>query len=186
MSAVPTERTAGRRLGVSELLIKPVSGQELVAAIARIRSHPRQLLLVEDDEDMLGLLGRVIKRRWPAAQVASFTTAEGALAWLEEKQPDLPDLIVLDLLMPGMGGTAFLDLLQRSRLYRSVPVMVVTARRPAETAARSAPGEIHVVRESGLASGEIVRFLEMLTKALPPRYANEPQERQDTPATEPA
>jgi len=186
VSAVPTERTAGRRLGVSELLIKPVSGQELVAAIARIRSHPRQLLLVEDDEDMLGLLGRVIKRRWPAAQVASFTTAEGALAWLEEKQPDLPDLIVLDLLMPGMGGTAFLDLLQRSRLYRSVPVMVVTARRPAETAARSAPGEIHVVRESGLASGEIVRFLEMLTKALPPRYANEPQERQDTPATEPA
>lgn len=186
VSAIPTERTAGRKLGVAELLIKPIAGKELVAAISRLCAHPRQLLVVEDDEDMLGLLARVIRRHWPEVQVTAIATAEGALTWLEDHQETLPELILLDLLMPGMGGLAFLDVLQRSQRYRSVPVVVITARGPAETAARSAPGEIHVIRESGLAAAEIVRFLEMLTKALPPRYTTtQTQDLKDIPTTAP-
>ena len=38
-----------------------------------------------------------------------------------------PSLVILDLLMPGMNGTAFYDELQRSPRLAKIPVLVTTA-----------------------------------------------------------
>lgn len=186
VTTIPTERRAGSNLGAAEFLIKPVTQRDLVSAISRLRPKPRRLLLVEDDTDMLGLLEKMVASRWPEAQTVSVTTAEKALEWLEQSASLPPDLIVLDLLMPGMGGAALIEELRRHESRRRIPVVVITARGPAEALANSSPGEIHVIRSSGLAAGEIVRFLEMLTKALPPRYASAKEGRQDTQADGPA
>lgn len=186
VSTIPTERRAGASLGVAELLIKPITQGELVSAISRIRPHPRRVLLVEDEADMLDLLERIITRRWPEAEVTGVTSAEKALAWLDQAQEAPPDLILVDLLMPGMGGVAFIKRLRALAPHAETPVIVITARGPAEAVEASSPGEIHVVRGSSLAAGEIVRFLELLTKALPPRYAGPATERKGTPEDVPA
>jgi CheY-like chemotaxis protein len=58
-------------------------------------------------------------------EVAEAGDGRAALARLDEQWPEL---ILRDLLMPGMDGYAFLGELQKRREGRSVPVVVLTAK----------------------------------------------------------
>ena len=53
--------------------------------------------------------------------------AENGRAALERLAEDLPNLILLDLIMPEMDGFEFLDEMRKTPAYRKVPVVVVTA-----------------------------------------------------------
>ena len=63
-------------------------------------------------------------------QVFVFSDAEKALNQLENIHPDL---IMLDLMMPGMDGFDFLDKKKRIASIASVPVVMVTARTDKES-----------------------------------------------------
>jgi twitching motility two-component system response regulator PilH len=53
-------------------------------------------------------------------------TAENAEAGLKILEKERPDLVWLDLLMPGMGGFAFLEKIRREPKLRDLPVVVVS------------------------------------------------------------
>ncbi|HEV8592453.1 MAG TPA: response regulator [Pyrinomonadaceae bacterium] len=79
-------------------------------------------VLVIEDEDALQ---DAIKRKLGATgnTVVSAMTAESGLKQLEELTPDL---IWLDLLLPGMGGFQFLQHLRKEDRWKNIPVMVVS------------------------------------------------------------
>jgi two-component system response regulator TctD len=79
------------------------------------------LLLVEDDPSMRSTLERALSRR--GARVDSCADGRQALAlWMA--QP--PDVVVLDLSLPGMDGLEVLEQARRSGL--ATPVLILTAR----------------------------------------------------------
>ena len=49
-----------------------------------------------------------------------------------------PDLILLDLMMPVMGGVEFLTILRDNPLWANLPVIVMTARPPDDDSVRAA------------------------------------------------
>lgn len=79
-----------------------------------------QLLLVEDDATIRTSLTRALSERGHA--VASAPTA---MSGLQQATTDRPDLVVLDLGLPDVGGAEMLRML---RAVSSVPVIVATAR----------------------------------------------------------
>ncbi len=79
------------------------------------------LLVVEDDENSRKLIAAVLRRAGYQTHVA--TDAADALALLERQ---VIDLIVLDVMMPGMDGYEFTDMLRASG--SSVPILMVTAK----------------------------------------------------------
>jgi CheY-like chemotaxis protein len=81
------------------------------------------VLIVEDDADMREVLGRSI------ASLLDYETrtAENGLEALDIIGKQLPDLILLDMMMPKMSGFQVLNRLQRNPETRSVPVFVVSA-----------------------------------------------------------
>jgi CheY-like chemotaxis protein len=176
--SLPTERGASLALGVAELLVKPVTQAEIVAAIKRLSPEPSRVLVVDDEPDMLRLLARVIRREWRQAEVLAATSGEAAIALL----PRRPDLILLDLLMPGMTGAEVLNVLRSNRETASIPVVVITARGPAQDLQVLRRGELRVIRNSSLSATELVRLLNLLTKALPPHYLSGAPGRPGTPA----
>jgi len=89
-----------------------------------MEKHP--LILVVDDEERLLKLLRV-NLTVDGYDVITATDGSSALAMLEEQEPDL---VILDIMMPGLDGFQTLDLMrQRS----DVPVIMLTARCETET-----------------------------------------------------
>ena len=80
-----------------------------------------RVLLVEDDGDLADLLGLHLREAGYAVEAV----ADGALA-LQRALADPFDLVVLDLMLPGMGG---MEVCRRLReAGRTVPVLMLTAR----------------------------------------------------------
>jgi len=79
-----------------------------------------RILIVDDDERIINFLRSKLK-----ASGYEVLTAGNGLEGLEQAQAQEPDLIVLDLLMPKMGG---LDMLKELRTFSAVPVIILTAK----------------------------------------------------------
>lgn len=81
----------------------------------------KTVLVVEDEAPLQDAIKLKMQRE--GFHYLSAVTAEDALVILEKEKPDL---IWLDLLMPGMGGFAFLELLRQNPKYRDLPVVIVS------------------------------------------------------------
>ena len=79
------------------------------------------IILVVDDEPQIL---RVMRAGLPARGY-EVRTASGGEEALEEIRKEMPDLVILDLVMPGMSG---LEVCQRVRESSSVPIIVLSAK----------------------------------------------------------
>ncbi|MEA5019562.1 MAG: response regulator transcription factor [Gordonibacter sp.] len=82
----------------------------------------RSILVVEDDSDINTLLARIMKREGHSV-IQAFSGTEALLQLDHEKI----DLILLDMMLPGMDGPTFIATLRNDRKL-SVPVVVVSAK----------------------------------------------------------
>jgi len=86
-------------------------------------TNKRKLLLVDDDPSLLETLGDFL--RFEGYAVECSPSGEDALVKLRAFQPEL---IILDMGMPGMGGVGFLDRITNPDGRTLLPVLVLTAR----------------------------------------------------------
>jgi signal transduction histidine kinase/CheY-like chemotaxis protein len=120
------ERELGFALGASEYLRKPIDRERLAALLKRFRSpqtETQRALLVEDEADTREILRSGLERAgWTVDE------AQNGRVGLQRVKAALPDLILLDLMMPVMDGFEFLIELRASEAWRKIPVLVVTAK----------------------------------------------------------
>ncbi|MBC8100777.1 MAG: response regulator transcription factor [Armatimonadetes bacterium] len=81
------------------------------------------ILAVDDDPEVLGTLGRFLRREGFDAKLAS--SGFEALAYLDQTQPDL---VMLDVIMPGMDGIAVCTKIRADVRFVSLPVLFLTAK----------------------------------------------------------
>jgi DNA-binding response OmpR family regulator len=79
-----------------------------------------RILVVDDEARIVDFLRSKLK-----ASGYEVLTASNGREGMEQAQAQEPDLIVLDLIMPGMDG---LEMLRELRGYSTVPVVILTAR----------------------------------------------------------
>ncbi|MDT5334255.1 MAG: two-component system, cell cycle response regulator DivK [Mycobacterium sp.] len=93
---------------------------------------PRRILVVEDNPLNLKLVRDVLQ--FAGYDVVEANSGEEGLRVAEE---DPPDLVLMDLQLPGIDGTETLRRLRQGSLGRDVPVVAVTAFAMAEDRARA-------------------------------------------------
>jgi CheY-like chemotaxis protein len=84
--------------------------------------HPTRVLVIDDEALIRELVA-------DALHEASFDVqcATNGVAALELLRGWVPDVIVLDLMMPRLDGTRFADLLRLNRRWARIPVLLLTA-----------------------------------------------------------
>jgi CheY-like chemotaxis protein len=125
MLTVLEQQEMGFALGASDYLTKPVDRDQLASVLHKYwrdnRAH--NVLIVEDDPGTRELLRKTLEKAgWGVAEA---NNGRRGLEQLEETQPDL---ILLDLMMPEMDGFEFVDQVRKRTEWRSIPVVVVTAK----------------------------------------------------------
>lgn len=85
---------------------------------------PKKILAVDDDPDILDALTMILESR--GYQVV---TARDGIEALANLKAEVPDLMILDLLMPKMDGWAVCKELQDPRWakYRDIPILILTS-----------------------------------------------------------
>lgn len=86
--------------------------------------NPKAILVVDDEPAILDMIAELLG--YEGYQVV--TTSQGSAA-LARAKADPPALILLDLMMPGMSGWQVIDALKASPQTRTIPVVVLSARR---------------------------------------------------------
>jgi threonine synthase len=146
---------AATRLGET-----PIEG--LLAALSHLSADrfPR-VAIVDDNADARRLIRRILQAR---DNFALFEAADGqdALGLLEQEQPDL---IILDLMMPGVDGFSVLDALKENPKTAAVPVIVVTAKELTSEEKRRLGGQIHGLMQKGkFLSDDLAQEVKSLVK----------------------
>jgi two-component system alkaline phosphatase synthesis response regulator PhoP len=83
----------------------------------------KKILLVEDEHDVIKLLKYNLEKE---GFKVNYTT-DGSLA-LAEIRRDEPDLIILDLMLPGLDGLEICRQIRRNEKYSMMPLLMLTAR----------------------------------------------------------
>lgn len=120
----------GFSLGAADYLLKPIDKQQLIQVLEqyRINAKPRfvgehSVLIVEDDVPTRELMERTLKKvGWRV------TAVENGRVALDQLENHIPDLILLDLMMPEMDGFQFISELRQTPQWCHIPTVVITAK----------------------------------------------------------
>jgi len=88
------------------------------------RVAPARILVVEDERDIAALVAYHLTREGYRVR-----TAEAGVEALQAAGAERPDLVVLDLMLPGFSGYEVLGEMRRKPELKEIPVIVLTARR---------------------------------------------------------
>ena len=123
--SVSEDKATGSVLGATAFIPKPVTKELLLSEIDMLsqRRVVRNILVVDDDAAIREYFGAVLRERGYRV----VTVAGGAEA-LESVSAYLPDVVVLDLMMPEVDGFSVLTALRRNATTHDLPVVVATAK----------------------------------------------------------
>jgi signal transduction histidine kinase/CheY-like chemotaxis protein len=143
-------------LGADEYLPKPVDGDVLVGLLDRLtgRRSTTKVLLVDDEEIMRYLVRQLLPRS--RYSVAAINNGNDGLQSLREERPDV---VLLDLNMPGMTGFEFISRVDDDARIRDIPIIVLTS-------AILAPGERNLLRRASRILSKSELSSDMLTQTL--------------------
>jgi DNA-binding response OmpR family regulator len=85
--------------------------------------NSRRVVYIEDDLEMIDLVSLILNRR--GYQVKG---AHGGRNGLDLVFQEFPDLILLDLMMPGMDGWEVYQQIKANEKTRSIPIIIITAK----------------------------------------------------------
>lgn len=121
----------------------------------------KRILIIDDEAE----LGQVTQNGLEATGLYQVRIATNGPQGLKISREYHPDLILLDILMPGMDGLAVLKKLKERRDTMTIPVLMLTAKWDEETKRRAAELYDDGYIEKPVLVGDLVARIEKATAA---------------------
>jgi threonine synthase len=148
----------------SESLLEsaPIPEDGLLAALNRVTvdRYPR-VAIVDDHPHVRRLIRRILQAQ---GNYTLFEAEDGKSA-ITLIQKEIPDLVILDLMMPELDGFSVLDALRKEPSTASIPVIVVTAKELTKQEKERLEGQIGSLMQKGdFLSDELLEEVRSLIK----------------------
>lgn len=163
--SLPGNLRCAQALGIEGFLFKPVQREQLLDAIECLNRPIRHVLIVDDDAQLVELFGRMLQSAGEVYHPIKAFGGEDALNLLR-RQPI--DLVLLDLLMPGVDGLTVLREMKADPALAGIPVIVISGQYP-ETIHAEGHLSVELTRPQSAAIGETLNYLAALVSVLPVR-----------------
>jgi PAS domain S-box-containing protein len=168
--SIMADLSKGFALGAAAVMQKPVTRKELYASLAELglfalpAGQTLKVLVVDDDPKAVELLAVLL-----IAFGATVLRAFGGQEAIDTARRDLPDLIVLDLMMPTVNGFDVVEELRQHDETARIPIVVVTAKRIAPADRARLNGFVTTIMEKG--QFDRARFTAEIRRAMSGRRA---------------
>ena len=86
----------------------------------------KKIMIVDDEPDILRSIKQLFEGMDDDYKVTCASSGIQCLKLLENNE--IPDLILLDIMMPGMDGWKIFDTIRENLLWKNIPVLFLTAR----------------------------------------------------------
>ncbi|MEZ5333822.1 MAG: response regulator [Methanolobus sp.] len=121
------KKDVGIVVGITEHLTKPIDSKRLNSILSDLKEKSGKsslnILLIDDDPLVLEVLTEMIR---PAGY--SVVTASGGKEGIEKAFENIPDLLIIDLMMPDVNGFEVISTLKADPRTIHVPLIVCTAK----------------------------------------------------------
>jgi signal transduction histidine kinase/CheY-like chemotaxis protein len=174
---LPGGHEAAKRLGVVEYLIKPLSREKLLAKLEGLGTAIKTVLVVDDEEDELHLFARMLESGDHRYNILQVTTGARALSMLRSRHPDV---LLLDLTMPGIDGFQVLEEKRRDPSIRDIPAFIISSRDPAGDPIVS--NTLTVTQSAGFSQRNLIACIQALGEILAPSSVAEAAAARDAVA----
>jgi PAS domain S-box-containing protein len=156
MLTMTNDKNVGYALGASDYLTKPIDRDRLVSTLDRYRlsssiqtgepdsqSH-FTVMIVEDELDVRQMLTQLLEK-----ENCAVLEAQNGRQALQVMIKTLPQLILLDLMMPDVDGFQFIEYLRKKEQWQSIPIIVITAMDLTPTERKRLNGSVQKVMQKG-------------------------------------
>ena len=142
----------GRALGALDYFVKPVNGKALLSRLSKYTFATTnglvRLLLVDDEPGNLDLLEALLK---PAG--FDVLRAGSGREGIDMAASQLPNLILLDLLMPDLSGFDVVGALRANEATRGIPIMILTSKAITADDKRALNGQVTAIFDRNSVAG---------------------------------
>ncbi len=161
--SLPGVGDAADSLGAVDYLIKPISRDDLLAALDRLGNEVNTILIVDDEPDVLRLFRRMLASAGRSYRVLRASSAGQARQIMADTKPDV---VLSDLVMPEQDGYQLIAEMKADPTLRDIPIVVTSARDPSSqpTVSKS----LAVLRGGGIAIPQLLTAISTLVSVLSP------------------
>ncbi|HSK19668.1 MAG TPA: PAS domain S-box protein [Longimicrobiales bacterium] len=169
--SIVADTDRGSALGASAVMQKPISRKDLYDSLTDLGllpltdSEPLKVLVADDDPSAVELIA-VRMTDMPVTLLRAYGGREA----IDIAQRELPQLIVLDLMMPEVNGFDVVEALQANAETAHIPVLVVTAKRITDDDRSRLNGYVTTILEKTGLNGQ--RFTSEVRRAMSGRRVN--------------
>lgn len=163
--SIPGSLKSAQTLGIENYLVKPVLREQLLASIARLEQDIHTILIVDDDPELVELISRMLQSSGSDYELRIAFQGVEALGVLMQERVDL---VLLDMVMPELGGMDVLIAMKREPALAEIPVIVISGQATEETSPKSGLF-LQVYRPQDTSLSEVLTCLKALAAGLPPR-----------------
>lgn len=122
------QKERGYYLGAVDFLSKPIEFGELYKSIKNVENglektadKKKHVLIIDDEKDTSGYIKEYLGSENYMVEIVD--NGPDGVTYAKQK---LPDLILLDLHMPGMDGFSVMKILKRDKVTQHIPIIVIT------------------------------------------------------------
>jgi len=102
------------------VLAQDIASDEMTA---KVQQDAKRILVVDDEDDLVLMISKALRYKGYEVIIAN-DGQEG----LEKAKTETPDLIILDLMLPGINGYKVCGLLKKDTRYAKIPIILLTAK----------------------------------------------------------